>query len=94
MKPAEPRSFVFYWLGGKSETLPGDDLADALNRAGYGRGALAALDYYETVPSKGVKRSIGKSAHAGVGPDVEVPIVRAGKPVISDVPRVVPDETH
>lgn len=88
------KSFVFHWLHGKAETLRGDDPADALNRAGYGPGALAALDYYETVPSKGIKRSIGKSAHAGVGPEIEVPVVRTGKPVISDVPRVVPDETH
>lgn len=40
-------TYLFHWHGGKDETLTGETAADALNRAGYGRGALVALDYYE-----------------------------------------------
>jgi hypothetical protein len=41
------RAYVFHWRHGEPETLRGRSPADALNRAGYGRGAVAALDYYE-----------------------------------------------
>lgn len=40
-------TYTFHWHGGRDEKLTGTSAADALNRAGYGRGALAALDYYE-----------------------------------------------
>ena len=40
-------TYVFHWRDGTNEVLAGDSAADALNRAGYGRGAVAALDYYE-----------------------------------------------
>ncbi|BEL38392.1 hypothetical protein [Mycobacteroides abscessus] len=39
--------YEFHWRNGVSEELYGDSAADALVRAGYGSGALAALDYYE-----------------------------------------------
>lgn len=38
--------FTFYWLDGTKEILEGNDAAEALNRAGYGAGALGALDFY------------------------------------------------
>ena len=38
--------YTFYWLDGKRQVLPGSDAADALNRAGYGAGALRALDFH------------------------------------------------
>jgi hypothetical protein len=38
--------FTFFWLDGKAEVLKGETAADALNRGGYGRGALAALDFH------------------------------------------------
>lgn len=41
------RNYIFHWRNGTNETLQGTDPADALSRAGYGRGALAALDHYE-----------------------------------------------
>ena len=41
--------FRFYWLDGKVEELRGRGAADALNRAGYGNGALRALDFWEQV---------------------------------------------
>jgi hypothetical protein len=49
------KTFIFHWKDGKSEELMGDDVANALNRAGYGGGALGALDYYE------IKRDIKKA---------------------------------
>ena len=39
------RTFILYWLDGKEEKVRGNDIADAFMRAGYGGGALAALDY-------------------------------------------------
>lgn len=41
-----PRAFTFYWRTGKREVFQGRDPADALNRAGYGGGAIRALDFY------------------------------------------------
>jgi hypothetical protein len=40
--------YTFYWLSGKKETLIGESPANALNKAGYGSGALRALDFYES----------------------------------------------
>jgi hypothetical protein len=47
------RTFILHWLGGKEETVEGEGadqhtaLADAFRRAGYGGGAIRALDYWE-----------------------------------------------
>lgn len=38
--------FTFYWLTGKREVLEGDKPHEALNNAGYGGGAVRALDFY------------------------------------------------
>lgn len=38
--------FTFFWRDGKREVLAGSDAADALSRAGYGGGALRALDFH------------------------------------------------
>jgi len=38
--------FTFFWLDGKRDVLQGRNTADALNRAGYGQGAVAALDFW------------------------------------------------
>lgn len=38
--------YTLYWLGGKREVVEGNDIADAMNRAGYGNGALRALDFF------------------------------------------------
>lgn len=40
------KNYTFYWLNGKSEKAEGNSLADAFRRAGYGLGALDALDFY------------------------------------------------
>lgn len=39
--------FRLNWLTGKQEEVEGDNAADAMNRAGYGAGAVRALDFYE-----------------------------------------------
>lgn len=46
------KTFKLFWKGGEVETVTGKNIADALSRAGYGAGALAALDYYEEVKVK------------------------------------------
>ena len=43
----EMRKFRLHWLDGKKETITGQDVSDAMRRAGYGNGALRALDYWE-----------------------------------------------
>lgn len=40
------KKFTYYWLDGKREVLEGNDVADAMNRVGYGAGALRALDFH------------------------------------------------
>ena len=40
------KDFTLFWLTGKSEVIKGTDIADAFRRAGYGGGALDALDFY------------------------------------------------
>lgn len=39
-------SFTLYWLDGTREVIKGDSIANALRDAGYGGGALRALDFY------------------------------------------------
>ena len=43
------KTYKFHWLDGKVETFQGNDPVDALNKAGYGAGAIRSLDYYEEV---------------------------------------------
>ena len=38
--------FTFYWRDGVRQVFDGASAADALRRAGYGQGALAALDFH------------------------------------------------
>lgn len=44
------KKYKLHWLGGKVEDVEGTDIADACNRAGYGGGAMRALDYYSQQP--------------------------------------------
>lgn len=39
-------SFTLFWLDGKSEIVHGKDIADAMTQAGYGQGAVPALDFH------------------------------------------------
>ena len=43
------KKYKLHWLDGKIEIIEGENAVDAFNRAGIGRGALAALDYYEEI---------------------------------------------
>ena len=38
--------FTFFWLNGTRDVLEGQDAADAMNKAGYGAGAVPALDFH------------------------------------------------
>lgn len=42
----EQLTYTLYWLTGKSEKVQGTDIANAMTKAGYGNGALRALDFY------------------------------------------------
>ena len=37
---------TLYWLDGMKEEAYGDNVIDAVTRAGYGGGAIRALDFY------------------------------------------------
>lgn len=39
--------FTVYWLDGKRSVIEGNDIADAFNKAGYGNGAMPAVDWYD-----------------------------------------------
>jgi hypothetical protein len=41
------KKFTFFWFDGKSEVLEGFDEICALSHAGYGSGALKALDFWD-----------------------------------------------
>lgn len=43
------KKFKLFWLDGKTEEVTGETIANAFNRAGYGSGALGALDYWKEV---------------------------------------------
>ncbi len=57
-------TYTFYWLDGTREVLEGENLAGAYKNAGYGAGALRALDFtcngnnnaYEWKEGKWVKK--------------------------------------
>lgn len=38
--------FTLFWLSGKREVIEGDGIASAMTKAGYGMGALRALDFF------------------------------------------------
>ena len=41
------KRFVLFWGGNmEAEVVSGTSISDAFSRAGYGGGAIAALDYY------------------------------------------------
>ena len=43
------KKFKLFWLDGVTEIISGNSIAEAFTNAGYGAGALAALDYYEII---------------------------------------------
>ena len=43
----QEQSFTLYWRDGKREIVKGASVEDAVTHAGYGQGALSALDFYD-----------------------------------------------
>jgi hypothetical protein len=41
--------YRFHWPGGATNEGGGEDVADALEKLGFGAAAAAALDYYEVI---------------------------------------------
>lgn len=53
--------FRLHWLDGKVEIVRGEGIANAFNKAGYGGGAIRALDYYEEeVVMEALKEHVGR----------------------------------
>ena len=46
-KEIKPKRFKFVWRDGKEDVFEGNNVSDAFTKAGYGGGAMAALDYYK-----------------------------------------------
>ena len=42
-------TYVLYWQHGKKEHVQGDCIANAMTSAGYGAGAVSALDFFSDV---------------------------------------------
>lgn len=55
--------FKIVWRDGKEDLLEGDNIADAFNRAGYGGGALGAVDYYKQIPDEVDHEALSKKIH-------------------------------
>lgn len=39
-------TYTLFWLTGESQIVSGNSIAEAMNNAGIGNGALRALDFY------------------------------------------------
>lgn len=40
------KEFTLYWLHGEKQVVKGTSIEDAFTRAGYGAGAIRAIDFY------------------------------------------------
>lgn len=49
------KTFCLYWSDGEEETICGESISDAFTKAGYGVGAIRALDYYKELTDEEVK---------------------------------------
>lgn len=45
------QGFTVYWRSGKRTEVYGDTIEAAFNRAGYGLGAIKAVDFYDNLPN-------------------------------------------
>lgn len=43
------KKFKLHWIDGKVDVVEGTDIADAFSKAGFGAGALKALDWFEEI---------------------------------------------
>lgn len=44
----EDKTFYIYWRDGRKQQVVGRDIADAFSKAGYGGGAINAVDFYSS----------------------------------------------
>jgi hypothetical protein len=44
--------YILHWKDGKNQKVSGENIADAMTHAGYGAGAIPALDYYEEMKAQ------------------------------------------
>jgi hypothetical protein len=49
-------TYLLHWRDKTTNEVQGNDIADAFTKAGFGRGALPALDYYEQLREANVKQ--------------------------------------
>lgn len=45
--------FYLYWLNGQYEEIEGETIEQAFSNAGYGGGAIRALDFFSKTPNDG-----------------------------------------
>jgi hypothetical protein len=64
MATSQIKFFKLHWLTNEKEIIHGTSIADAFTKAGYGAGALRALDYYsETIPQSEIDDYKNKYPH-------------------------------
>ncbi len=47
------QKYTLYWLSGRKEVVKGDNIKSAVANAGYGGGAMGALDFYDDGDTRG-----------------------------------------
>ncbi len=57
--------YILHWLGGTTQHVYGDTIADAMTHAGYGAGAVRALDYCEQIMDASATVKPAAGDHAG-----------------------------
>lgn len=70
-------TYTLYWKDGKSEQVHGKDITEAIHNAGYGSGAIPALDFWSEVDK--YVWDIGKRSW-----DMRKPINRPFKPCTNE----------
>jgi len=53
------KKFRIHWIGGDTEEISGESVATAFTAAGYGNGALKAMDWIETVSENDFQEFLG-----------------------------------
>jgi len=45
-------TYILYWKDGTKQTIKGNTIGHAFTLAGYGHGAIRAVDFYSTNPNE------------------------------------------
>jgi hypothetical protein len=48
-------TYILHWLGGKTEEVKGETIADAFTKAGYGAGALLRASAHHVMLAKHIR---------------------------------------